>query len=218
MAIKLLNIIIIFQILLIQISYSKSNTQKTEKSQVIIYSGLLGNPYDDDSDAHTYDKNCNKTEYPEQAIRCQNITMKCEDTKYLHHCSCLDGYITFPYPEDTYTFCSYKQKKQLIPFLLELCAPFGAGHFYRYDFIMGSFKFICFALGITFICTFPKIARFIANHRLEGLAIFISIIYYLYITGLAFWYIWDLVYFASNNYKDYTYQSEIGQGIELQPW
>ena len=210
--------IILFQILLIQISFSELNAQNPNKTQVVIYSGLLGNPYDDDSEMHTSDRNCNKTEYPEQAIRCQNKTMKCKDMKYLHHCSCLDGYITVPYPQDSYSYCSFKQKKQLIAFLLELCIGFGAGHFYRYDFIMASLKFICFAIGITFICIFPKMAKYIADQHFDCLAILLSIFYYIYVTGLAFWYIWDLVYFGNNDYKDYTYESEIGQGIDLQPW
>ena len=216
---KIYNFTFLFHILLlIHLSYSNPNPSYQEQSQILIYKGLLGNPYDDDSEQETSDRNCNDTEYPEQAIKCQNETMICRDISYLHHCSCIEGYITVPYPSDTYKYCNFKQKKQLIAFLLELCIGFGIGHFYRYDFIMASFKFLCFGLGIAFICLFPKMAKYIADQHCDILAILMSIFYYFYICGLAFWYIWDLVYFGNNYYKDYTYKSEIGKGIDLEPW
>ena len=51
---------------------------------------FLGDVFDDHDDEYTTtDKNCNMTEYPEQAEKCENLThMKCKDKKYLHHCSC----------------------------------------------------------------------------------------------------------------------------------
>ena len=211
-------------LLLITILFSSTNQESSNyspNSQIKIYSAnkphILGDPFDDDSDMYTTDKNCNKTEYPEQYIRCNNETMTCKDEGRAHHCSCNEGYITI---NDTYnfTYCNYKQKKQLIAFLLEFCVGFGAGHFYRFEFVMASLKLVAFALGLVFICTFPKVAKAITDCDCDALAVILSIFYYLYLCGLAVWYIWDLIYFGNNYYEDYTYQDKIGKGIPLQPW
>ena len=211
-------------LLLITILFSSTNQESSNyspNSQIKIYSvnkpHILGDPFDDDSDMYTTDKNCNWTEYPEQSIRCNNDTMTCKDEERYHHCSCNEGYITI---NDTYNFkyCNYKQKKQLIAFLLEFCVGFGAGHFYRFEFVMASLKLVAFALGLVFICTFPKAAKAITDCDCDALAVILSIFYYLYLCGLAVWYIWDLIYFGNNYYEDYTYQDKIGKGIPLQPW
>ena len=178
---------------------------------------IFGNPFDDDTEMNTTDKNCNFTEYPEQAIRCNNLThMECKDMKYLHHCSCKEGYIT--YPSDNPEYCNLEQKKQVIAFTLELCVGFGAGHFYRHNYTMGALKLVAFVMGLVFICSFPITAKCISDCDCECLAIFLSIIYYLYLCGLAVWYIIDLVYFGKNKYKDYSYKDELDQTIPLKPW
>ena len=209
-------------IILIFFSYTQQKSSEyKENSQIKIYSYYnpvrLGDPFDDDTETYTSDRNCNLTEYPEQAMRCNNETMECKDEKRKHHCSCKAGYITFA-DKDDFTYCNYKQKKQLIAFLLEFCVGFGAGHFYRHEFLMASLKLVAFVLGIAFICTFPITAKAISDCDCDELAIVLSIFYYLYLCGLAFWYIWDLVYFGKNDYLDYTYKNQIGQGIEMQPW
>ena len=168
---------------------------------------------DDDDDLITKDKNCNKTEYPEQAEKCELSHMECTNSKYLHHCSCKDGYIT--YPKNNSKYCNLEQKKQSIAFTLELCVGFGAGHFYRNDITMGVLKLVGFILGLVFICSFPITAKCISDCDCDWLAIFLSIIYYLYLCGLAFWYIWDLVYFGKNKYLDYSYEN---QTIPLKHW
>ena len=216
-----------FIYLLIFIFLFSSSNQESPKyypnSQVKIYSMdkpyIFGDPFDDDTEMNTTDRNCNETEYPEQARRCDNKTMVCLDKKRLHHCSCKEGYITFPDTDD-FKYCNFKQKKQLIAFLLELCVGFGAGHFYRYEFVMASLKLVAFALGLVFICTFPIAAKAITDCDCDALAIILSIFYYLYLCGLAVWYIWDLVHFGNNSYYDYTYKyhGDIKEGIPLQPW
>ena len=143
-----------FHLLLIFFLFSLSQ-QKSSKydktSQVKIYSFntpmSLGDPFDDDDELNTTDKNCNFTEYPEQAIKCNNETMSCTDEKRKHHCSCIPGYITFK-DKENFTYCNFKQKKQLFAFLLEFCVGFGAGHFYRYDFTMASLKLVAFVLAL----------------------------------------------------------------------
>jgi len=210
--------------LLIFISFSFSYQESSKyspSSQIKIYSSnkppILGDPFDDDTEMYTSDKNCNFKEYPEQAARCDNKTMVCLDKERMHHCSCIEGYITYPNKDD-FTYCNFKQKKQLIAFVLEFCVGFGAGHFYRYEFVMASLKLVAFALGLVFICTFPVAAKAITDCECDALAVILSIFYYLYLCGLAVWYIWDLVYFGNNYYYDYTYKGEIGEGIPLQHW
>ena len=87
---------------------------------------------------------------------------------------------------------------------------------------MASLKLVAFILGIVFILTFPITAKKVADADCdcdcEWLAIVLSIFYYLYLCGLAVWYIFDLVYFGKNKYLDYTHQKEIGVGITFEPW
>ena len=209
-----INIISIF-LLLNLITITKQD------SQIKIYSYSQDNtfvdPFDDDTELNTTDKNCNMTEYPEQARKCNNKTMVCKDENYLHHCSCKEGYITYVNDTNNITYCNFRQKKQLIAFLLELCVGFGAGHFYRNEFTMASLKLVGFALGLLFICTFPITAKCIADCGCEALAIILSIFYYLYLCGLAVWYIFDLVYFGNNYYEDYSYVSQYGKTFPLKP-
>ena len=139
--------------------------------------------------------------------------MLSKNMKYYHHCSCKDGYIT--YPKNSSKYCSVEQKKQAIAFTLELCVGFGAGHFYRHDYTMGSLKLVGFVLGIVFICSFPITARCISDCDCDCIAIFLSIIYYLYLCGLAVWYIWDLVYFGKNKYYDLSYEN---QQVPMKHW
>ena len=217
------NIFIVLLILLISSmnSFEQNNNNNMKQVQIIKgdsnYKNFLEDVFDDDEDELiTYDKNCNMTEYPEQAKKCNLTNMECNDTKYLHHCSCKDGYITYPKNNDYY--CNLEQKKQSIAFVLELCVGFGAGHFYRSAYKMGALKLVAFVFGIVFICTFPITAKCVSDCDCEFIAIILSIIYYLYLCGLAVWYIWDLVYFGKNEYGDYTYQTELGEEIKLKPW
>ena len=171
---------------------------------------------DDDEDLVTRDKNCNMTEYPEQAEKCDLDHMECTDQKYLHHCSCKEGYIT--YSNKTNKYCNLEQKKQVYAFFLEFCMGFGAGHFYRGAYNMGALKLVAFIFGIVFICSFPITAKYISECDCEWIAIILSIIYYCYLYFLSLWYIYDLVYFGNNYYTDYAYFEEFGVEIKLKPW
>ena len=83
---------------------------------------------------------------------------------------------------------------------------------------MASLKLVGFALGLAFICTFPITAKAIADCNCEALAVILSIFYYLYLCGLAVWYIFDLVYFGNNYYEDYSYEAQTGKTIPLKHW
>ena len=220
-----INTFIVFLLLLISSmnSFEQNNNNNIKQVQIIAGDSnnkyFLGDVFDDDEDELiTYDKNCNMTEYPEQAIKCDMNNMVCNDTKYLHHCSCKDGYITYSKNKNINKYCNLEQKKQSIAFVLELCVGFGAGHFYRSAYTMGALKLVAFVCGIAFICTFPITAKCVSNCDCEFIAIILSIIYYLYLCGLAVWYIWDLVYFGKNEYGDLTYYTEVGAEIKLKPW
>jgi len=213
---------ILFFIILFLLVYSNNDDNYLNQNKVLIFTGdsnLIGDIYDIDADEDLIarDKNCNLTEFPEQAIRCGNRTnMVCLDMKYLHHCSCLDGFIT--YPRNNTEYCNLQQKKQVIAFILEFCVGFGAGHFYRHDYTMAYVKLAAFLCGLIFICSFPITAKAVSKCNCECIAVFLSMFYYLYLCTLAVWYIIDLVKFSKNRYKDLTYIDEIGQEINLKPW
>ena len=144
----------------------------------------------------------NKTIYydcsDEKKIDCATENMKCNSD--FTNCTCKDGYITY---KDS-KYCElHQKKKQLTAFLLELFVGFGAGHFYRHHYLMASLKLVAFVFGIYVICLFPLTAKCVTDCcDSDCLVVLVSILFYLYALGLAVWYIWDLVYFGKNKYKD----------------
>ena len=127
-------------------------------------------------------------------------------------CECLENYV-----DGEEKYCEYKQKKkQLTAFLLELFVGFGAGHFYRHHYLMASLKLVAFVFGIYVICLFPLTAKCVTDCcDSDCLVVLVSILFYLYALGLAFWYIWDLVYFGKNKYKDCSHKDHC---IDLIHW
>ena len=145
----------------------------------------------------------NKTIYydcsdEEKKKNCATENMKCNSD--FTNCTCKDGYITI---KDS-KYCElHQKKKQLTAFLLELFVGFGAGHFYRHHYLMASLKLVAFVFGIYVICLFPLTAKCVTDCcDSDCLVVLVSILFYLYALGLAVWYIWDLVYFGKNKYKD----------------
>ena len=134
----------------------------------------------------------------QSADNCTLANMNCTEDKT--NCTCKDGYVT----TEKSKYCELAQKKkQLTAFLLELFVGFGAGHFYRHHYLMASLKLVAFVFGIYVICLFPLTAKCVTDCcDSDCLVVLVSIIFYLYALGLAFWYIWDLVYFGKNKYKD----------------
>ena len=220
---NILGIIILIKLSSINAMNQNNSYNMANSNQIKIIHGTLNlinsldDVYDDDDeDLVTRDKNCNMTEYPEQAEKCDLDHMECTDLKYLHHCSCKDGYITYPNKTDKY--CNLEQKKQVYAFFLELCMGFGGGHFYRGAYKLGAIKLVAFIFGIVFSCSFPITAKYISDCDCEWIAIILSIIYYSYLYFLSLWYIYDLVCFGNNYYTDYAYFEELGVEIKLKPW
>ena len=105
--------------------------------------------------------------------------------------------------EGNKTACTYERKRQLTAFLLELFVGFGAGHFYRANYLEASLKLVAFLFGIYIICLFPLTAKCVADCcDCDCLVVLISLFWFLISAGLAFWFIFDLVWFGKNKYKD----------------
>lgn len=101
------------------------------------------------------------------------------------------------------TLCVYERKRQLTAFLLELFVGFGAGHFYRANYLEASLKLVAFLFGIYIICLFPLTAKCVADCcDCDCLVVLISLFWFLISAGLAFWFIFDLVWFGKNKYLD----------------
>jgi TM2 domain-containing membrane protein YozV len=149
-----------------------------------------------------------------QSFKCVDSITSCSNHGICNQnktdCICEAGYTTFPLEQ--IPLCNYVQKKQLVAFLCELFLGFGAGHFYTERYTHAGLKLAAFLFGIYVICLFPLSAKYI-NDRCENdmLVIAISCFYYCCALGLAFWFIYDLVQFGSNNYLD-------GNKIPLLPW
>jgi uncharacterized membrane protein (Fun14 family) len=132
-----------------------------------------------------------------------------------HNCACNKTHTSAIDKDSTSKKCIFTQKKQLTAFLLELFVGFGAGHFYRHHYLMASLKLVAFVFGIYVICLFPLTAKCVTDCcDSDCLVVLVSILFYLYALGLAFWYIWDLVYFGKNKYPDLTH----GEKIKFLPW
>ena len=205
---KMLTFTLIFFILCFLISSAHSSEDPTQ------IRFLEDEPSDEpaENDTTTDKINCNKT----HKYKCILENMDCEDPENHTNCTCKDDY--FPNFDDKIEtdYCKLKQKKQLTAFLLELFVGFGSGHFYRKNYLMASLKLVAFFIGIYLICLFPLAAKCISDSCDSDCAvIIISIFFYLYALGLAFWYIWDLVYFGKNYYEDL---SNDGVEIPLKHW
>ena len=155
-------------------------------------------------------------------VNCTNKTcnmdhIKCDNETTNENCVCEKGYYpNFDNKLKGVKYCELEQKNQLTAFLLELFVGFGAGHFYRHHYLMASLKLVAFFIGIYLICLFPLTAKCVTDCcDSDCVVIVISIFFYLYALGLAFWYIWDLVYFGKNKYPDCSHD----QGdIDMKPW
>ncbi|MCQ2820949.1 MAG: TM2 domain-containing protein [archaeon] len=89
-----------------------------------------------------------ESEFEEHPCKLENTNC----TDYGQICECKKEFAT---KEGAEVFCEYKRKKQLTAFLLELFVGFGAGHFYRGEYLMASLKLAAFLFGIYIICLFP---------------------------------------------------------------
>jgi uncharacterized membrane protein (Fun14 family) len=157
-----------------------------------------------------------ETDKNETYINCTQETcdldhMNCKENNP-EYCICKEEYASI---KSNPLKCSIQRKKQLTAFLLELFVGFGAGHFYRHHYLMASLKLVAFVFGIYVICLFPLTAKCVTDCcDSDCLVVMVSIIFYLYAAGLATWYIFDLVYFGKNKWKDCSHDEE----ILFKPW
>ena len=154
-----------------------------------------------------YEFNCSKTNDTPAGI------YKCPDNSTHYSCNGFDSEKNvrtnckcnkqFANIKGNKTACTYERKRQLTAFLLELFVGFGAGHFYRANYLEASLKLVAFLFGIYIICLFPLTAKCVADCcDCDCLVVLISLFWFLISAGLAFWFIFDLVWFGKNKYLD----------------
>jgi TM2 domain-containing membrane protein YozV len=132
-------------------SFRKNSTESIEQNQVANMTTSL------------FSQTVNCTIYGSYSETCDyNGICRSDET-----CKCDDGYITFP--SNHYPYCNYKQKNQLVAFLLELfLGYFGVGEFYIGQ---NGIAIVQLVLSLVGICIVPLIMGFLgALCGGEGLA------------------------------------------------
>jgi len=126
-------------------------------------------------------------------------------------CVCAEGYAHVPKVTNGIA-CSYKQKRQITAFLLELFIM-GAGHIYRGSIILGVLK-------ILFVVLFPCMLLYlvflgiIVESDIKSQTCFLIgsiVVTVLYLFGVIIWYLYDVINLGLNKYTD-------GHGVPLQHW
>ena len=202
---KMLTITLIFLIFCFIIS---SVSSSGDPSKEIRYLEESGEPSENKTDKI----NCTDS----LASKCEKDNMECQNESGSTLCTCKEGYYDNIDGKLDAKYCEIEQKKQLTAFLLELFVGFGAGHFYRHHYLMASLKLVAFFIGIYLICIFPLTAKCVTDCcDNDCVVIVVSILFYIYALGLAFWYIWDLVYFGKNKYPDCSHGDNC---IDLKEW
>ena len=202
--------LLIFTILSFFLSFEISSAISKEKANSNSFRYLE----DEDIEKRLLEEEADKNE---TYINCTQETceldhMNCKENNP-EYCICKEEYASI---KSNPLKCSIQRKKQLTAFLLELFVGFGAGHFYRHHYLMASLKLVAFVFGIYVICLFPLTAKCVTDCcDSDCLVVLVSIIFYLYAAGLATWYIFDLVYFGKNKYKDCSHGEE---EIFFKPW
>ena len=119
-------------------------------------------------------------------------------SEFTSYCECIDEYTT--YPETKNLNCTYKRKKQIIAFCLELFLFFGAGHFYIGNYFFGFLKLILFTLVLVLIFSLRIYNEDKEEYNRASLMInlFACIFFFL----LLCWEIFDCLMFMLNKYID----------------
>ena len=206
---------LIFSSIFIILCLFISSVNSSEDSSLRDIRYLAENGTDQPASDNTTVKKINCTE---EIDRCYISHMVCEDETLKVNCTCKsdDYYENYDLYITDARYCEIEKKKQLTAFLLELFVGFGAGHFYRHHYLMASLKLVAFFIGIYLICLFPLAAKGVTECcDNDCVVIIVSIFFYFYALGLAFWYIWDLVYFGKNKYPDCSHGDNC---IDLKPW
>jgi len=157
-------------------------------------------------------------------LTCQMPNAICSTNQ---NCHCLPGYANFqpqpqqnqpgaPQPTTTPNGnypCQYKQKQQLVAFLLEFFLPFGIGHLYALRTVFGVLKLLFMFVTPCVLCCFVC-CGIVTMDSLNSQKIFASLsamIGLIYSLGAFSWMIIDLVFFGLNKYND-------GNNVPLQGW
>ncbi len=130
-------------------------------------------------------------------------------------CTCFSGYANFTpagQPKSN-KYCNYERKNQLTAFLLELFFPFGVGHLYLGEIVLGLIKMgVILIIPVTFIILL--FCGGLKSDASEGSGccylILIGLLYLDMITG-CIWQVVDLILLVLNNYND-------SNGIKPKPW
>ncbi len=132
-------------------------------------------------------------------------------------CKCKTGFANFVSGDDkvlpniTGNYCSYRQKRQLISFLLESFLSFGIGHIYAERYVQGYIKLIlCFSILVIFL-----VQHFLSKDMLFEDYLKSSPVLLLIFIALTFvWTMWqlvDMVLIGLNKYFD-------GNNMPLEAW
>lgn len=128
-------------------------------------------------------------------------------------CKCLSGYANYvPEGESSYDYyCTYKQKKQIIAFLMEFFVSLGTGHFYSGRILFGVFKLLIMLgpliLSVLMCCT----AMLKDRDSSTCMGLFVMIGSCTFVCGGLIWQLVDVILFGINSYKD-------GNGVPLEHW
>ncbi len=131
-------------------------------------------------------------------------------------CACNKGYINFLsegkiLPNALGKYCSYRQKKQLLSFLLESFLTFGVGHFYAERYTIGYSKLLlCSLVCAIFLFEHFKHQGFKFDFLFKSSPLTLVVFVFLGII-LAVWQIVDMVLIGLNKYYD-------GNNMPLQGW
>ena len=124
---------------------------------------------------------------------------------YGNQCVCQNNYITTNIGNNNGVFCNYRLKSKMMAFILEFLFPFGVGHFYSGNIILGVIKL---ALWILMICMFCSILCCIVGKVINACSIIVFLIILLSVLGLVIMEIFDLISYGLGIYKD-------GKGFEM---
>lgn len=126
-------------------------------------------------------------------------------------CRCKKGYASVPELTNNIS-CSYKQKKQLTTFLLEMFIM-GAGHIYRGSIILGVMKLLFIVLFPCMLLCLVFLGILVESDIKSQTCFLISsiAISIFYILTVIIWYMYDLISIGRNTYTD-------GNGVPLENW
>lgn len=133
-----------------------------------------------------------------------------------NECECNSNYVTLytidsnnntVYNTDKH-LCDYKKKSQIKAFLLELFFPFGIGHYYINNYLLGTIKLLLFLLLCTLGCV--KLTYKDNIHSIKK-GLLIKILSITLLLSVFIWEIIDLVIFGINGYTD-------NNDVDLENW